>query len=62
MTCRHRFCIYQEDNHCTAGEVSLDEVGMCYDCICISLSEEALEMEKEKLRKKFASTDFDLEF
>ncbi|MFI3253398.1 MAG: hypothetical protein R3Y63_03550 [Eubacteriales bacterium] len=28
MTCRHRFCIYQEDNQCTAGEVSLDEVGM----------------------------------
>lgn len=53
MNCENSFCIYQKGGECLLDEISLDNSGMCEDCIRPNIPEQILENEKEKLRERF---------
>jgi hypothetical protein len=48
MTCGNRYCVYNKNNKCRFKQVEINSLGMCDDCIIISLDEFFLEEEKEK--------------
>lgn len=37
--CDHSFCIYQEKGRCILKKISLDEMGLCRECILLDLPE-----------------------
>ena len=48
MKCENDYCIYNKDNTCILGEMSIDSLGMCDACITISLDEGFLKAEKTR--------------
>jgi len=48
MNCENDYCIYQKENKCRFPTITINSLGMCDDCIKISLDENFLEAEKEK--------------
>ena len=52
MECRYEFCLYNQKNECTLQKISINEAGMCEDCIAVSLDAEMLSKEKQKQLEK----------
>ena len=48
MVCAFDYCIYNRNLNCILGNVEINSVGMCDDCIVVSLDEVFLEAEKER--------------
>jgi hypothetical protein len=48
MQCENAYCIYQKENKCYHEKISINSLGMCDDCIIVSLEENFLAAEKEK--------------
>lgn len=48
MQCENRFCIYWNRHQCILQSISLDQVGICQSCICITMKEDILK--KERIR------------
>jgi hypothetical protein len=48
MQCENQYCIYQKENKCRHEKISVNSLGMCDDCIIVSLDENFLATEKEK--------------
>jgi len=48
MTCEFDRCIYNREWKCLLDEVNINNLGMCDDCILISLDWDFLEAEKER--------------
>ena len=48
MNCENNYCIYSKDDSCILNSVSIDSLGMCDDCIIISLDEDFLKAEKTR--------------
>jgi hypothetical protein len=48
MQCENNYCIYQIENKCRHEKISLNALGMCDDCIIVSLDENFLTVEKER--------------
>ena len=48
MVCAFDYCIYNRNSKCILGSVEINSVGMCDDCIVVSLDEVFLEAEKER--------------
>ena len=57
MKCENIFCIYQSDGRCTLGEISMDILGMCTECIYPNIDEEILHQAKLKLLKEYQKLD-----
>ncbi|MFI3230703.1 MAG: hypothetical protein R3Y29_04040 [bacterium] len=54
MTCENIFCIYQKvGGECSLERISIDNAGMCEDCIQIDVDEKKLQGLKNKLLKKY---------
>lgn len=53
--CENRLCIYWEENACILSGVSMDSLGMCEECILVSLEDEELDKKRKQLRQKFSS-------
>ena len=52
MKCEVEFCIYNRNYECICEITQLNSLGMCEECILISLDKDFLETEKEcQLRK-----------
>ena len=51
--CDHSFCIYQEKGRCILKKISLDEMGLCRECILLDLPESEKESIKERMRMEF---------
>ena len=49
MKCDFDYCIYNQAYECSINEISINELGMCEECIIVSFSKDVLE--KEKLRQ-----------
>lgn len=49
MTCENRFCVYWSKDNCTLGEVRLNGMGSCEDCIVVEVPEELLEKKRAAL-------------
>ena len=50
MCCSFVYCLYNKELRCILNAVEINSLGMCEQCIVISLSEELLEKEKERQR------------
>ena len=57
MNCENSFCIYQSEDKCTLDEISINNLGMCTECIYPTIDEEVLNQAKLKQLKKYADTD-----
>jgi|GEM_PF-692813 len=48
MKCEFDYCIYNRQHKCLLSEPKMNSLGMCDDCIMVSLDEDFLETEKER--------------
>lgn len=53
MQCEHELCIYCKEYKCILDSISVDALGMCADCINVTIEAEQLERAKEALLQKF---------
>lgn len=52
MQCKNELCIYCKKDKCILDSISIDTLGMCADCIQITIEAELLEKVKEDLLRK----------
>jgi len=57
MKCENSFCIYQYKSKCTLDKVSIDNLGMCTECIYLDIDENILNQAKSKLLKDYQKAD-----
>jgi len=57
MNCENRFCIYQSKGRCMLDNVSIDNLGMCAECIYPDIDEEILHQAKLKLLENYEKAD-----
>ncbi|MCL2575248.1 MAG: hypothetical protein FWE33_02330 [Defluviitaleaceae bacterium] len=55
MQCENAFCVYNTHYQCCFSTIEINSLGMCENCIIISLDDIFLEAEKEKQRANLAS-------
>ncbi len=48
MKCEFDYCIYQRDGKCTVGGIQINSLGMCDECVVVSLEGALLEEGKRK--------------
>lgn len=48
MKCGVVYCVYNRDCVCLIKEIELNELGMCQECIIVSIPEQELNTLKEK--------------
>lgn len=53
MNCGLELCIYNKENICILGSISIDEVGGCADCVLISIEKTELDRYKAELLEKY---------
>lgn len=49
LKCENYLCIYQKNNQCILDNISLDELGMCDQCIYVDVEEGELNTIKKKM-------------
>ena len=52
MNCENKFCIYSKDDECILRKISLDECGLCRDCIYVDVDSSLLKMLKKTVLDK----------
>jgi len=52
MDCGFEYCIYNRDNMCGLEEIEINELGMCDDCVIVSIPEEFLGLMKDSQLKE----------
>ena len=55
MPCENEYCIYQAENKCRFATITINSLGMCEDCIIVSLDVEFLKTEKDKQLQEIVS-------
>ncbi len=53
MKCENIFCIYCDNYKCILNTISINNIGMCEECIIINLDDETIKKEKIKLLRKY---------
>lgn len=48
MKCEVEYCIYNRDSVCICDITQLNSLGMCEECILVSLDQDFLKAEKER--------------
>ena len=46
MNCNMTICIYNKNTQCALDEININSLGMCDDCIIVSIDEDLLAKEK----------------
>ncbi|MCL1883799.1 MAG: hypothetical protein FWF81_08630 [Defluviitaleaceae bacterium] len=46
MNCSYNYCLYNENGSCKHKTITINDVGMCDDCIIVSLNDDFLAAEK----------------
>ena len=57
LYCENIFCIYQEKSKCMLDSISVDDCGLCRDCIWVTIPGQDLGKYKERTRKSFEEKD-----
>ena len=57
MECCNRLCIYEENGSCSLDEIDLNELGLCGQCITISIDEITLKNLKKKTRDRISAAE-----
>lgn len=58
MQCENKLCIYCKEDKCILDSISVDALGMCADCIQVTIETELLERAKEDLLQKFHEDEY----
>ena len=48
MKCEFEYCIYNKDFECILKETTINPLGMCQECIAVTLDRAFIETEKER--------------
>ncbi len=60
MRCDNELCVYnEEDGTCILDEITVDECGMCADCIMLSFTKEEREERREEMLRSFIEREKD---
>lgn len=51
MRCENKFCVYYRKGSCLLNEITLNEIGLCMDCISVEINEDELTVKREKGRE-----------
>ena len=57
MNCEVDYCIYNDDYECILSEIRINSLGMCEECILVSIPNAELKFLKNKLRKQLEKTE-----
>ena len=52
MNCENSLCIYEENGVCCLDQIDINYLGLCEQCINISISDETLNILKRKTRER----------
>jgi len=52
MKCAMNYCIYNKDDLCILVEIEIDSVGLCQECIMVSIADMDLHMLKQRQLRK----------
>jgi len=52
MKCEFLYCIYNQNRNCLLDEIEINSLGMCEECIIVSLDDQFLEIEKAQQLKE----------
>ena len=55
MRCENDFCIYWNDNKCILEEITINNAGICDDCILVNIEEDILKQKREETLNKYNS-------
>ncbi len=53
MNCENDFCIYQDEGVCTIEKISINNLGMCMECIYPKIDNEILNQAKSNFLEKY---------
>ena len=56
-TCMNDFCIYWDNRHCILNKISLNEIGMCNECIAVYIPEAELAAIRKSMVEEFEKSD-----
>ena len=59
MNCENKFCIYWKKEKCILCKISLDIQGRCEKCVYISIDEQVIKKERERILKSYEEPDAD---
>lgn len=59
MNCEVNYCIYNRDWECLFDEIEIDPLGMCEDCVLVSIPFKDLERLKEEQFADMESRGFE---
>ena len=48
ISCENIFCIYQNDGECRLENICLDDLGMCSECVYVSINKDLISKAKEE--------------
>jgi len=52
VKCEFEYCIYNENYKCVLDEVTINNLGMCEECMLITLDSSFLDSERKRQRKE----------
>jgi hypothetical protein len=55
MTCEYEYCIYNSERVCLIEKISINDLGMCDECIIVSLEKDFLQSEKGRQLEAISS-------
>ena len=50
MKCENNFCIYESKGRCLLTDISINEMGICNECIYPDIGDNLLEIKKQETR------------
>ena len=59
MNCEFKYCIYNKNSKCEFEKVAINALGMCDDCIIVTLTTDLLEATKKQHLQKLHTIYFD---
>ena len=57
MKCYFDYCIYNKDYNCLLKETEINSLGVCEECIVISIADKNLKLLKEKQLKSLENRE-----
>ncbi len=61
IKCENEFCIYCKNNKCILDVIQIDSMGICSECIRISIEKNQLNYMKRKLFEKIESKNIKID-
>ncbi len=49
MRCENNFCVYCSQMQCTLDCISINNIGLCEECILINIDDEIINVQKKKM-------------